>query len=310
MESNNKYFWDQSLFKKSASIKYHYDKNFFDNPLICGNFYIFQIGKYHGTTNTLIDTHIHKNFFELTVVTDGKGIITTNNYPVTVKKGDIYLSLPFDSHKIESDSENILNFYFMSFATENENFVKEFDNISMTHNAPNSRIICDDKINWLIGNAISELDNKTEFTEQLLLSIFTQILIYLIQNFQKVKPQKKTYKITHAEELSYNLINYIDTHIFSIKSLDDLSKITGYSYGYLSNIFRKTTNQSLSSYFHKKKMNIAEILLLENELNISEIAAKLNYSSVYAFSKAFSNFFKISPTNYRNTILKIKDSKV
>ena len=307
MESNNKYFWDPSLFKKSTSVKYHYDKNFFDNPLICDTFYIFQIGKYHGTTNTLIDTHIHKNFFELTVITDGEGVITTNNYPVRVKKGDIYLSLPFDSHKIESDSENILNFYFMSFATENENFIKEFDNISMTHNAPNNRTICDDKINWLIGNAISELDNKTEFTEQLLLSIFTQTLIYLIQNFQKVKPKKTSYKITHTEELSYNLINYIDTHIYSIKSLDDLSKITGYSYGYLSNTFRKTTNQSLSSYFHKKKMNVAEILLLENELNISEIATKLNYSSVYAFSKAFSNFFKISPTDYRNAILQSKD---
>lgn len=304
MESNNKYYWDSSKYKKSTSIKYHYDKNFFDDPLVCDDFYIFQIGKYHGTTNTLIDTHIHKNFFELTLVTDGEGVITTNNYPIKVKKGDIYLSLPFDTHKIESDSKNVLDFYFMSFATESESFVKELDNISMSHNAPHNRIVRDEKINWLIGNAISELDNKSVFHRQLLFSIFTQILIYMIQNFQKSKPKKTSYKVSQTEKLSYDLLNYIDTHIYSIKSLDDLSKVTGYSYGYLSNVFRKTTNQSLSSYFHKKKMNVAEILLLENELNISEIAAKLNYSSVYAFSKAFSNYFKASPTNYRNSLIK------
>ena len=304
MESNNKYYWDTSKYKKSTSINYHYDKNFFDDPLICNDFYIFQIGKYHGTTSTLIDTHIHKNFFELTIITDGEGTIITNNYPIKVKKGDIYLSLPLDSHKIESDSQNVLDIYLLSFATENERFVKELDNISMSHNAPQKRIISDEKINWLIGNAISELDNKSDFHKELLFSIFTQILIYVIQNFQKHTPQKTSYKVSHAEKLSYDLINYIDTHIFSIKSLDDLSKVTGYSYGYLSNIFRKTTNQSLSSYFQKKKMSVAEILLLENELNISEIAAKLNYSSVYAFSKAFLNYFKVSPSEYRNSLKK------
>ena len=298
-----KYYWDPSLYKKSTSAIFHYTKNYFNNPLIFDDFFIFQMGTYHGKPNTLIDTHIHKNFFEFTVVTEGEGTITTNNYPVKVKKGDIYLSLPFDSHKIESDSENILNFYFLSFATENEVFSKELDNISMSHNSPNNRIINDEKIPWLIGNAISELEGKNQYFDKLMSSIFTQLLIYVIYNFKKTTPQKLNIKTSHAEQLCYNVMNYIDTHIFSIKNLEELSKVTSYSYGYLSSIFKKTTSQSISSYFHKKKMQIAQILLLENGLNITKIAEKLNYSSVYAFSKAFTEFFKISPSDYRNKIL-------
>jgi len=125
-----KYYWDQTLYKKSTSARFYYTKNFFNNPLILNDFFVLQIGIYHGKPNTLIDTHIHKNFFELTIITEGEGTITTNGYPVKVKKGDIYLSLPFDSHKIESDSNNILNYYFLCFATENEVFSKELDSFS------------------------------------------------------------------------------------------------------------------------------------------------------------------------------------
>lgn len=302
-----KYYWDPSLYKKSTSAVFHYSKNFFNNPLIFNDFFVFQIGTYHGKTNTLIDTHIHKNFFELTIITEGEGTITTNSYPVKVKKGDVYLSLPFDSHKIESDSKNALNFYFLSFATENEAFSRELDNISMSHNAPNSRIINDEKISWLVGSAINELDGDNQYFHQLLSAIFVQLLIYITFDFKKTKPKKLKTKTTQSEQLCYNIMNYIDTHIFSIKNLDELSDVTSYSYGYISSVFKKTTKHSISSYFHKKKMQIAQILLLENDLNITKIAEKLNYSSVFAFSKAFTDYFNISPTDYRHKILNSPD---
>lgn len=302
-----KYYWDQSLYKKSTSARFYYTKNFFTNPLILNDFFVLQIGIYHGKTNTLIDTHIHKNFFELTIITEGEGTITTNGYPVKVKKGDIYLSLPFDSHKIESDENNILNYYFLSFATENDVFSKELDNISMNHNSPNSRVINDERIPWLVGTVIPELDGKNNYFEMLLSSIFTQIMIYLIYDFKKTKPKKLNIKTSHSEQLCYNVMNYIDTHIFSIKNLDELTNVTSYSYGYLSSIFKKTTSQSINSYFQKRKMQIAQILLLENELNITQIAEKLNYSSIYAFSKAFTDFFELSPSEYRSQMLNSKD---
>ena len=47
--------------------------------------------------------------------------------------------------------------------------------------------------------------------------------------------------------------------------------------------------------------------LLENEgLPITEIASKLNYSTIYVFSRAFKNKFGISPKEFRNSILQKK----
>ena len=80
--------------------------------------------------------------------------------------------------------------------------------------------------------------------------------------------------------------------------------MTDYSYGYLSAIFKKTTNNTISDYYHNRKLETARMLLLEDGLKIIEISEMLNYSSVYALSKSFTKHFGVSPRNYRNSELK------
>ena len=75
--------------------------------------------------------------------------------------------------------------------------------------------------------------------------------------------------------------------------------MTGYSYGYLSALYKKTTSNTLSDYYRNKKLELAKHLVIEKKLKIGEIAEILNYSSVYAFSKAFKNKFGVSPEKYK-----------
>ena len=104
--------------------------------------------------------------------------------------------------------------------------------------------------------------------------------------------------ISQNQALCYKLMHYIDTHIYTMKSLCELAEFTGYSYGYLSALFRQTTSNTLSGYFREKKLDTARMLLLEHNLGVTEISDMLNYASVYAFSKAFRNFYGVSPTAY------------
>ena len=48
----------------------------------------------------------------------------------------------------------------------------------------------------------------------------------------------------------------------------------------------------------------AKELLLKEKKTISEIAAELNYSSVFYFSNRFRKFYGISPGKYREQYLK------
>lgn len=248
-------------------------------------------------STTLIDTRMHLNCYELTVVTDGEGQIYANGTPTAVKKGDIYLSLPCDTHKIETDTEKPLKFDFFAFITEGGGFDEAFERIAQNYNSPHARVIHDERIRPLISSAIAELSEENSYKNELLTALFRQILIYTARGFQSIKPTGFP-DISRSEAICYRLMNYIDTHIYTMKNLNELAQITDYSYGYLSALFRQTTANTLASYFQEKKLDTARLLLLENKLTVTEIAELLNYSSVYAFSKAFRKYYGVSPKGY------------
>ena len=249
---------------------------------------------------TEIDTHVHLDLYELTVVTDGEGLIYANGIATKVKKGDIFLSLPCDAHRIQTDLSKLLKFDFFAFDVKGGCFEETFEKLAQNYGSPHSRVLHDDRIRPLISNAIEELSEDNPYKEELLTALFRQILIYTARGFRQLKPHGYT-GVSQHQILCYKLMNYIDTHIYTMKNLRELSEFTGYSYGYLSALFRQTTSNSLSGYFQEKKLDTARLLLLENTLGVTEISDMLNYSSVYAFSKAFRNFYGVSPSAYAKT---------
>lgn len=279
------------------NCNYHVNKNFFRDPLVYDGLSVVQVGRMFCKSTTVIDTHMHLNCYELTVVTDGEGLIYSNGTPTSVKKGDIYLSLPCDAHKIETDPVKLLKFDFFAFITENGCFDEAFEMIAQNHNSPHARVIRDERIRPLISNAIAELSEENAYKNELLTALFRQILIYTARGFQNIKPTVFA-DASRAEALCYKLMNYIDTHIYTMKNLGELAQITDYSYGYLSTLFRDTTANTLTSYFQEKKLDTARLLLLENKLTVTQVAELLNYSSVYAFSKAFRKHYGVSPKAY------------
>lgn len=279
---------------------YHLSREYFKDPLSFDGINVSQIGRLFCKSGTVVDTHIHTALFELTVVTEGRGIITTNGVPVPVERGDIYLSLPCDSHKIESDAEKPLKYDFFAFTCDKECYRQELEHIVQTYHSANTRIFHEDCIRPLIGNAIAELNQEHIYSSELLTAIFHQIIIYVIRGFKQMTPETAADTVTGAEKLCYQLMNYIDTHIYSLKKLEDLAAVTDYSYGYLSAIFKKTTSNTLFHYYQEKKLDTARLLLLEKKYRIVEIAEMLNYASVYAFSKAFTKHYGVSPRNYRD----------
>lgn len=278
---------------------YHLNKSYFETPLLHGGVSLFQVGRLYCKASALVPLHIHGDYFELTIVTDGKGIITTNGIPVEVQKGDIYLSLPCESHKIESDKNEPLKYDFFAFLCVEEKKREEFEHITENYYSANSRVFHNERIRTLVGGAIAELDSDKEYSGELLECIFREIVIYVIRSFTKIKPEKYSQNVTQAEVLCYKLMNYIDTHIYSLKSLKELSEFADYSYGYLSAVFKKTTGNSLSEYYRERKLEAARIMITENKLKTTEISEILGYSTVYAFSKAFTKRFGFSPRDYR-----------
>lgn len=278
--------------------KYHIDYSFLENPILYGDTMLIQLGRLYCTPSFSTDKHAHINWYELTIVTEGEGIILTNDIPETVKKGDIYLSYPGDFHQILSSKTNPLKYDFFSFNSKAPEIKDKFRRISESTRHYCQRIFRDEQIASTVSTAIREILSKQPYHNEILTSLFEQILFYILRDFSsiKVSPQKK--HTLSADELCFQLMHYIDTHIYSIESLSVLSEKFNYNYSYLSDVFKKTTNNTLANYYRSRRLDAAQLLLNEGVLKINQIAELLKYSSLYAFSKAFKEKYGISPKHY------------
>ncbi len=281
-------------------MSYKYRLNFsspiFSTPL--ADLELIQLGRIYCDKTTVFENHYHKNWYEFTFVTDGKGTIYTNNTPVEVKKGDIYISYVYDIHKIKSDKISPLKYDYFAFNPTNPEIAEKLHNITINYPSAKDRLFNDDKLFNLISSAVKEIDNiNNPLTHSLLNSIFMQIVIYAIKDFEDNKVSSSL--LTKNNVLCTQIKDYISLNLYKITSLTELSKIFSYSYNYLSYVFKKTTFLTLIDYYNMIRLEEAKNLIKKEKLNVKEIAERLNYSTPYSFSKAFKNRYKISPMQYK-----------
>ncbi|NMR34376.1 AraC family transcriptional regulator [Chryseobacterium aquaticum] len=85
-----------------------------------------------------------------------------------------------------------------------------------------------------------------------------------------------------------------------------LSEKLEYDYTYLSNVFSEVNGYTIQHFIILNKIEKIKELLLYNELNLTEIAYKLNYSSVGHLSYQFKKITGLAPSFYKQLKLKRK----
>jgi len=84
-----------------------------------------------------------------------------------------------------------------------------------------------------------------------------------------------------------------------IKFSDFLSEKLEYDYTYMANLFSEVQGTTIEQFIIAHKVERIKELLIYGELNISEIAWKLNYSSVAHLSNQFKKVTGLSPTHFK-----------
>lgn len=87
--------------------------------------------------------------------------------------------------------------------------------------------------------------------------------------------------------------------ISSIKLSSFLSKELGYDYSHISSLFTGSQHITIEKYVILQKIEYVKELLSYNELTLSEISDKLNYSSVAALSAQFKSITGLTPSKFK-----------
>ena len=78
-----------------------------------------------------------------------------------------------------------------------------------------------------------------------------------------------------------------------------ISQKLNYDYTYLANIFSDVKGVTIQQFMINHKIEKVKELLLYEELNLTEISQKLNYSSVAHLSNQFKKVTGFTPTYYK-----------
>jgi len=287
--------------------KYHFDNNFTTDPKFFGNLILYQLGEMMCDSSTVVEPHVHLDWFEFTYVFQGTGTIFTNDVSLEVNEGDIYVSYPREIHKIVSDNINPLRYCFFAFNFTDKEWAKDIIEPLQKFQNLRARVLPSSHYEKYFSNALHYINNMSApLMGRLLEHELLALIIRIANRAQSSTPEFHPTKATNSQLLTFNIANYIDTNLTTIDDVSSLSEVFNYNYSYLSRCFKKCTQISISQYFNDKKLNIAKKLLENEGLPITEIASKLNYSTIYVFSRAFKNKFGMSPKEFRNSILQKK----
>ncbi|RKS95989.1 helix-turn-helix domain-containing protein [Chryseobacterium defluvii] len=92
--------------------------------------------------------------------------------------------------------------------------------------------------------------------------------------------------------------------IVPVKASIYIAEKLGHSYGYLSNLFSEIAHTSIENFIILQKIEHAKELIINNKQSLTEIAHKLNYSSVAHLSTQFKNTTGITPSQFQKIITK------
>jgi len=110
---------------------------------------------------------------------------------------------------------------------------------------------------------------------------------------------KKNIMVEKIKTIIIELVHYNEDQIKTNLS-DYLFEKLNHNYTYISNLFSEIKGTSIENFYLSNKIERAKELLVYDELNLTEIAYKLHYSSVAHLSNQFKKMTGLTPSHFKN----------
>lgn len=152
-----------------------------------------------------------------------------------------------------------------------------------------------DKLGLKVNNIIlGEVNLETEPT-----SVQKQEIEFTLSSLGfELIDDKKSRIIEKIKNVIIKVVHYQETDS-KINLSNLLIKDLNYDYNYLSNLFSEIEGTTIEKYFIAQKIEKVKELLVYDELSLSEIAYRLNYSSVAYLSNQFKKVTGLTPSHFK-----------
>ena len=125
-----------------------------------------------------------------------------------------------------------------------------------------------------------------------------QLAVYLSNSGLELMDDKRGVLVEKIKKAIIEMVQHANETI-KVNISDYLSEQLNYEYTYLSNLFSEVQGTTIEQFIIAHKIERIKDLIIYDELTISQIAWKLNYSSVAHLSNQFKKATGLTPSHFR-----------
>lgn len=139
---------------------------------------------------------------------------------------------------------------------------------------------------------------EAEIRDEISTEQLDRLGIALNKSGLELMDDKKSILVEKIKAVIIELVHYNDEQI-KINLSDYLCNKLNHDYTYLANLFSEVKGTTIEKYYLSHKLEKVKELLVYDELNLTEIAWKLHYSSVAHLSNQFKKMTGLTPSHFK-----------
>ena len=231
---------------------------------------------------------------ELTYVDQGELHSVADGQDILLKQGDIAVFGPDQWHMHYADIGVAPGYITITF---------DLEGVDVTP-LLNRKFAAPQPLVALLKQMLREQERMDEYTNDMLIAQLTQVMVLLLREAAAPTGAKlQTPNAVHSEnEIIRQAQQYVSAHIREKLSVPLVAKQVDVSPSYLTALFHKNLQISPGEYIRRIKLQESKQMIRENDLNFTEIAAALQYSTVHHFSRQLKEKFGITPPEYAKSV--------
>lgn len=301
---------------KESEVLMNYKSISLSNSLNISDLYTVHYFEYTNDFSFEGESH---DFWEFIYVDKGEVDIMMDTTPITLQKGEIAFHKPNEFHKVDATGHSAPNLVVISFKCDSpemdffQNKVLKIDELERNLLADiilEARHVFSTRLDDPYLTQMIKRQTIPFGSEQLIQIYLEHFLIHLMRKFttpivvtkyQAGTPPKST-KSKNDTEIFNRIVHYMETHLNSHITIEQLCKDNMIGRSQLQGIFQSKAQLGIIEYFSKMKIDAAKHMIRTGRLNFTQIAEQLGYTSIHYFSRQFKKITDMTPSEYASSV--------
>ncbi|MDF2590130.1 MAG: AraC family transcriptional regulator [Anaerocolumna sp.] len=266
---------------------------------------------------TMAYAHLH-DYIEILFTISGEFQIVLNTKEYYFSAGDMVLINSNEIHNVNSLSDGPNKYIVIKFepeilyTTTQSLFEMKYVMPFILNESTHQKIFKKEEIEKsvipnIIYGILEEYTNKTYGYELAIRANIYNLFLYILRHWNA-----QNIDLNINQDINQDMVrrlqvvfDYVDNNYQNEITSLDMANLCNLSYSYFSRAFKKVMKKNFKEYLNYVRISKAEKFLTTSDLNITEVAMKVGFSSSSYFIQQFKQYKELSPKQFQNKYLKL-----